>query len=52
MKQKLKKGDEWDAVTEWRHFYCYLQRPGVRAAIKRRLRRRLRREGKKYEEND
>ena len=32
-------GDELDACTPWRHVYCYLQRPGVRKAVKRRSHR-------------
>ncbi len=44
MKQILKSGDEYDAVTGWQRFLVW--RPGERAAIKRRLRRRLRREAK------
>lgn len=42
---KLKNGDEEDTVHA-RHIYCYLQRAGVTAAIKRQIRRRERRLGK------
>lgn len=42
-KQKLTP-EGWDAVSGWRHVLCYLQRPGVRAGIKKRLRRAERRQ--------
>lgn len=38
---------EEDAFTRWRHVLSYVQRPGVRAKIKRAYRRRERREGKR-----
>jgi len=45
MKRPVKKADEQDVVTGWRRHYCYLQRAGATAGIKRRLRRRERHEG-------
>lgn len=42
-KRRLKmKAAEEDAVTRWRHLYCYVQRSGVRAGIKRQYRKRER----------
>jgi hypothetical protein len=38
-------GDEQDVIEGRRH-YCYLQRAGAAAEIKRRMRRRERRAGK------
>ncbi|MCW2901557.1 MAG: hypothetical protein JWO67_3822 [Streptosporangiaceae bacterium] len=38
-------GAEWDTLAG-RRFYCYLQRAGVTAGIKRQMRRRERRLGK------
>lgn len=49
---KLKNGDEWDVVTPWRHLYCWTQRPGATAGVKRSMRRRERREGKATLEGD
>jgi hypothetical protein len=43
MKQRLKNGDEWDAVYA-RRMYCYLQHAGVASRIKRWMRRRIRHE--------
>jgi hypothetical protein len=37
-------GDEFDALTKARRVYCYLQRAGAAARIKRQYRRRERRE--------
>ena len=45
-KRRMVNGDEYDAYTKWRHVLCYLQRPGVVKAIKRRTHKRERREGK------
>jgi hypothetical protein len=39
-------GDEYDAFTDWRHYLCYLQRAGVRKAIKRDSHRKDRAVGK------
>lgn len=44
-KRPTRSGDEVDVVYG-RRYYCYLQRPGVSAEIKRRMTRRERREGK------
>jgi hypothetical protein len=46
-RRPVKDWDEDDAVSDWRHVVCYMQRPGVRSSIKRRVRRRERREAKK-----
>lgn len=46
MKRKVVTAAEYDVVTGWRRMYCYLQRAGVTAGIKRQIRRRERREGK------
>ncbi len=43
MKQKLKTGEEFDVVYA-KDMYCYLERAGVSARIKRGMRRRARRE--------
>jgi len=45
-RQKLKDGDEYDAIGGWRHVYKYLDRAGIRKAIKKRLNKRARREVK------
>lgn len=47
MARRIEGGGEEDAFTGWRHLYCYLQRPGVRKAIKRRANRRDRRRAKR-----
>lgn len=46
MKRIIKNGDEQDAYTLARKFYCYLARPGVVKKIKRRTHKRERREAK------
>jgi hypothetical protein len=46
MKRRMVGGDEYDAYTPARRRYCYLARPGVLNAIKRRTHKRERREGK------
>ena len=43
-KQVLKSGDEYDAVTRWRHLIPW--RVGERKAVKRRLNKRFRKEGR------
>jgi hypothetical protein len=48
----LKTADEQDALTSWRRFYVYLQRPGAADKIKRRYRRRERRLAKKEIRNE
>ncbi len=44
MKQILKGGGEHDVLSKARKVYCYTQRAGVCAKIKRKARRRLRHE--------
>lgn len=44
-KERLKSGDEYDAVTGWRRFLRW--RPGQRSWVKTKLSRRSRSEGKK-----
>lgn len=46
MPRRALTGDEVDAYSSWRKYYCYLQRPGAVKAIKRRTHRRERREGR------
>lgn len=43
-KRIIKTGDEQDAHTGWRRWYCYTQRAGVTKGIKRSTNRRERRE--------
>ena len=43
----LRTGDENDVHTGWRRLYCYTQRAGVTAGVKRRTRRRGRAELKR-----
>jgi len=40
---EARSGDEFDATTRWRHVCARMQRPRVRARIKRQMRRRGRR---------
>jgi hypothetical protein len=47
MKRQARTAAEQDVVGAWRHLYCYLQRPGVAAGIKRQMRRRERHEAKR-----
>ena len=42
MKRRAVKADEYDVVTGWRRYLCYMKRAGVVSAIKRRMRRRER----------
>jgi len=42
----LKGGDEYDALTKARKFYCYLTKPGVVKKIKRKYNKRFRKNGK------
>ena len=46
VKRKLISGDEHD-VVEPRRLYCWTQRAGATAEVKRRIRRRERREGRR-----
>lgn len=46
MKQIIKSAAEYDVITKWKKYLCYLQRPGVSSGIKRQLRRRARHEAK------
>lgn len=46
MKQILKKPDEWDLTTGWKHVMAYMHKPGIKHAIKRRLARRRRHEAR------
>ena len=45
-RRQMRTGDEYDALTRWRHRYCWTQRAGAVSAVKRRARRRERREAK------
>ena len=42
----LKSGDEYDALTSARKFYCYLANSGVAKKIKRKYNKRFRKIGK------
>lgn len=49
-REPTRNGDEYDVVSNngrWRRIYCYTQRTGVTAKIKRQIRRRERRNLKK-----
>lgn len=43
-RRRVRDMAEEDAFTGWRRVLCYVQRPGVRSAVKRRARRRERHE--------
>ena len=43
-REKLKGGDEFDALTGWRRFLHW--KPGTRKHIKRKVNKRIRREAK------
>lgn len=45
-KRRCVTADEHDAYTAWRKMLCYLGRPGVVKAIKRRTHKRERREAR------
>jgi hypothetical protein len=47
MARRISSMAEEDAFTRWRHVLAYVQRAGVRSAVKRRARQRERRDGKK-----
>jgi hypothetical protein len=47
VRRPIKGHGEQDVHTRWRRLYCYTQRAGVTAKIKRQTRRRERREGKR-----
>jgi hypothetical protein len=42
VKRVASKFDEYDTITGWRRYLCYMKRAGVTSAIKRRMRRRER----------
>jgi hypothetical protein len=44
--RSARHADEQDLVGGWRRVYLYLKKPGVAAALKRRIRRRERHEVK------
>ena len=46
---KMKGGDEFDALTSARKYYCYLARPGVAKKIKRKYNKRFRQEAKIFD---
>lgn len=43
----MKSADEQDVHTSWRKVYCWTQRTGATAKVKRRTRRRERTEAKR-----
>lgn len=47
MKRPIHSYVEEDVFTGWRRLYCYTQRAGVCARVKRRYRRWERRQGKR-----
>ena len=54
MGQRLstRSGDEFDAITRWRHALIRFRRPGVTSQIKRGMRRRERRHGRQVVESE
>ena len=48
---KMRGGDEYDALTSARKFYCYLARSGVAKKIKRGYNKRFRKVGKQEAKN-
>lgn len=46
-RRATKKSDEFDVVTAWRKYLCYMQRAGVTSKIKTRMRRRERRNARR-----
>jgi hypothetical protein len=46
MTRPIRSSAEGDVFTTWRRRFCYTQRAGTCAKIKRQYRRRERREGK------
>jgi len=50
-KEKLKGGAEFDVVSKWRHYLCYLSRPGVVKSIKRQMNKRHRKNVKEILQN-
>lgn len=46
-RERIKGGGEEDCFSGWRHWLCYLARPRVKHAIKKKFSRRVRREIKK-----
>lgn len=45
-RRQIKSADEQDVHTGWRRIYCWTQRAGATAKVKRATRRRERREAK------
>lgn len=46
-RRQAKQSDEYDVVTDWRRFLCYMKRAGVVSKIKRRMRRRERHDARR-----
>lgn len=46
MNRRIVHGIETDAYGPWRHYLCYMQRPGMRKWVKRMTHKRERREGR------
>ena len=46
-REQLKRGDEYDVIGSWRRLYCWTQRAGAVAGVKRRLRRRVRHDARR-----
>jgi len=45
-REKLKSGDEWDVVSNWRKVLCSTQRAGVCKSVKTKLNRRARKDAR------
>jgi KaiC/GvpD/RAD55 family RecA-like ATPase len=45
-KEKLKHGEEFDVVTNWRKLLCYMQNTKASRKIKKQMTRRNRRQDK------
>lgn len=50
-KEKLKNAAEYDLVTNWRYFLCYMHNTSAPHKIKKQLSRRNRRQGKQELKN-
>lgn len=52
-RQKLKGGDEWDAVHRRSRQICgYLHKAGVKKAIRKKINKRARQEAKKEKDDE
>lgn len=51
-KRLVKSWTEQDAYTAWRHYYCYLSRPGAVKGIKRMTHKRERQDKRRELEQE